>query len=104
LKLYAEQLILSYLELLVNSRNELSLATVINVPDRDIDHQSFTHIKHEAAKRNLSIYQTILSFITRIRLGGKSYAPPSDNPLTNHIKGLSEFVDVLNKLHSILEE
>lgn len=55
--MFAEQVIAAYLELLVNSRNELALARVINVPDRKLDHAAFTDIRHEAECRNMSMYQ-----------------------------------------------
>lgn len=56
-QVFAVHIFLAYLELLVNSRNELALARVINIPDRKLDHSAFTDIKHEAKKRNLSMYQ-----------------------------------------------
>jgi len=56
---FVEQVILGYLRLLVNSRDELALARVINVPHRDLDHRAFTDIKHEAKRRGLSMYQVL---------------------------------------------
>ncbi len=40
----------------------------------------------------------------RIRLGGKSYAPDSNNVLTRHVKGLSEFTDTVHKMQTYVEE
>jgi len=52
-----EQVILGYLRLLVNSRDELALARVIDIPHRGLDHRAFTDVKHEAKRRGLSMYQ-----------------------------------------------
>jgi len=56
-----EQVILGYLRLLVNSRDELALARVINSPHRGLDHRAFTDVKHEAKRRGLSMYQVSTS-------------------------------------------
>jgi len=48
-----------YLRLLVNSRDELALARVIDIPHRGLDHHAFTDVKHEACHRGLSMYQVI---------------------------------------------
>jgi len=44
------------------------------------------------------------SFVMRIRLGGRGYAPAADCPLQKHCKGLSEFMDLMLKLHTVMEE
>ncbi|XP_013409016.1 PCNA-interacting partner [Lingula anatina] len=101
---YIRRVFHSYLELLINSRNELALARVINVPDRGIDHQAFTEIKRVAKEKKMPMCQTAISFIMRLRLGGKGYAPDPSSPLTTHVKGLGEFVDLIHKLQTIIEE
>ena len=50
------------------------------------------------------MFQTVTSFVMRIRLGGRGYAPAADCPLMKHIKGLSEFTDLMLKLQTIIEE
>ena len=40
----------------------------------------------------------------RIRLGGKSYAPNSNNSLAPHVKGMSEFSDMVHKMQAYIEE
>ena len=40
----------------------------------------------------------------RIRLGGKSYAPGSNNALAPHVKGMSEFTDMVHKMQNYIEE
>lgn len=51
-----------------------------------------------------STLQAIISFVLRSRLGGKGYAPSPDDPFVPKLKGLSEFTDLFNKMHSIIEE
>lgn len=53
---------------------------------------------------NLANPQTILSFIMRLRLGGKGYQPDPENPVLLHAKPLGEFVDSIMKLQSVAEE
>ena len=43
--------------MLVNTRCEISLARIINVPDRELDHKAFTNIKHVASQKNMPMYQ-----------------------------------------------
>ncbi|XP_065744032.1 PCNA-interacting partner isoform X7 [Phocoena phocoena] len=44
------------------------------------------------------------SFIRTIELGGKGYAPSPSDPLRTHIKGLSNFINFIDKLDEILGE
>lgn len=103
-ELHFLKLIISYMSLLVNSRNELCLANVINVPDRGLNETAFTLIKHVAACKKMSMYQIMVSYVTRIKLGGKGYAAEKDCPLKDYVKGLSDFIEVMNKLHTFIEE
>ncbi|XP_064086644.1 PCNA-interacting partner-like [Macrobrachium nipponense] len=103
-ELYVEHLILAHIRLLVNTRDELAIATLCSMPGREITQQGFYDIKEEAQKKNMSIYQTILSFIMRLRLGGKGYQADPDCPLLLHSKPLGEFVDSIMKLQNIVEE
>ncbi|ROT69432.1 putative PCNA-interacting partner-like [Penaeus vannamei] len=103
-ELYVEQLILSHLRLLINTRDELALTTSCSIPGREISQQGFADIKDEAQKKNMPMFQTILSFIMRLRLGGKGYQPDPENPVLLHAKPLGEFVDSIMKLQSVAEE
>ncbi|XP_033739156.1 PCNA-interacting partner-like [Pecten maximus] len=94
----------SYLELLVNSRAELALARSINVPERELTHQAFTDVKRESKTKNMTMYQTAVSYVMKIRLGGKGYAPDPNSPLAQHVKGLGEFVTLVHKLQTVIEE
>lgn len=39
-----------------------------------------------------------------MELGGKGYAPSSSDPLRTHVKGLSNFINFMDKLDEILGE
>ncbi|XP_071118807.1 PCNA-interacting partner-like [Haliotis cracherodii] len=103
-QVFTHRVLLAYLHILVNSRSELALARIFNVPDRELDHHAFTALKHEAKRKNMSMFQTAMSFLMRIRLGGKGYAPDAECPLNQHVKGLGELVDLVQKLLTVAEE
>ncbi|XP_055972426.1 PCNA-interacting partner isoform X14 [Sorex fumeus] len=44
------------------------------------------------------------SFIRALELGGKGYAPSPSDPLRTHVKGLSNFINFIDKLDEILGE
>ncbi|XP_010629656.1 PCNA-interacting partner isoform X3 [Fukomys damarensis] len=103
-KLLAKTIIFSYLNLLVNSKNDLALAHILNIPDRGLGREAFTDLKHAAREKQMSIFQVATSFIRTIELGGKGYAPSPSDPLRTHVKGLSSFINFIDKLHEILGE
>ncbi|KAM9313212.1 PCNA-interacting partner [Gastrophryne carolinensis] len=92
----------SYLSLLVNSKNDLALAQILNCPDRGLGREAFTEIKHAAQSKHMSLYLVATSFIRMLELGGKGYAPSESDPLRKHLKGLSLFVNFMDKLNEIL--
>ncbi len=51
------QIVDSYLRLLVNSRDELSLANVVCGPTGIVDEKDFTFIKNEAKKTKMPLFQ-----------------------------------------------
>ncbi|CAD5111723.1 DgyrCDS1012 [Dimorphilus gyrociliatus] len=101
-ELYTEEALMAYLELTVNTRNELALARAINVPEREFDQKAFTVLKHRSEE--MSLYQTAVSYVMKTRLGGKSYAPDENDPLSHYLKALGDFTDFIHKLHSIVED
>uniref|UniRef100_A0A2C9LY01 PCNA-interacting partner n=1 Tax=Biomphalaria glabrata TaxID=6526 RepID=A0A2C9LY01_BIOGL len=103
-KLLVQDIFRSYLHLLVNSRSQLAFARVFNIPERELDHMAFTHLKHEASRSGLSMYQTLSSYMRRIHLGGSGYAPSQDNPLMQYVKGLGMLLDLTQKLQTVVEE
>ncbi|XP_025737103.1 PCNA-interacting partner isoform X1 [Callorhinus ursinus] len=103
-QLLARKIIYSYLSLLVNSKNDLALAHVLNIPDRGLGREAFTDLKHAAQEKKMSIFLVATSFIRTLELGGKGYAPSPSDPLRAHIKGLSNFINFVDKLDEILGE
>ncbi|XP_065744039.1 PCNA-interacting partner isoform X14 [Phocoena phocoena] len=55
-------------------------------------------------KHNQDNEKVATSFIRTIELGGKGYAPSPSDPLRTHIKGLSNFINFIDKLDEILGE
>ncbi|XP_003783348.1 PCNA-interacting partner [Otolemur garnettii] len=104
MQLVARKIIFSYLNLLVNSKNDLAVAHILNIPDRGLGREAFTDLKHAAQEKQMSIFLVATSFIRAIELGGKGYAPSPSDPLRTHVKGLSNFINFTDKLDEILGE
>ena len=102
--LQVRRIIISYLQLISNSRNEIALARIIDVPTRGIDHKSFTDIRKLATDKGMPMYQVISSFVRQVLLGGKGYAPDEHHVLFKHKQGLLEFIDLMDNLQTILDE
>ncbi|NWS99869.1 PARI protein, partial [Mionectes macconnelli] len=100
----AKKSICSYLSLLVNSKDDLALAHVLNVPDRGLGREAFTKLKHASQKKKMSIFLTATSFIRTIELGGRDCASSLYEPLRTHVKELSNFVNFIDKLQEIVGE
>ncbi|XP_073431267.1 PCNA-interacting partner isoform X1 [Dendrobates tinctorius] len=94
----------SYLSLLVNSKNDLALAQVLNCPERGLGREAFTDLKRASKNKQMALFLVATSFIRAVELGGKGYAPSEADPLRKHIKGLSQFVHFFDKLEEILGE
>ncbi|XP_063783869.1 PCNA-interacting partner isoform X2 [Pseudophryne corroboree] len=94
----------SYLHLLVNSKNDIALAQVLNCPDRGLGREAFTDLKHASRKKQMSLFLVAMSFVRTVELGGKGYAPSESDPLRKHMKGLSHFVTFMDRLDEILGE
>lgn len=103
-QLLARKIIYSYLNLLVNLKNDLALAHILNIPDRGLGREAFTDLKHAAQEKKMSIFLVATSFIRTLELGGKGYAPSPSDPLRAHVKGLSNFINFIDKLDEILGE
>ncbi|XP_036026018.1 PCNA-interacting partner isoform X6 [Onychomys torridus] len=101
-RLLARKIFFSYLGLLVNSKNDLALSHVLNIPDRGLGREAFTVLKHAAREKQLSMFLMATSFIRTLELGGKGYAPSPSDPLRAHVKGLSNFINFIDKLDEIL--
>ena len=64
----------------------------------------FTQVRREAERSSLPMYQTIVSFVRQVDLGGKSYAPGESNTLHDLLPSLSQFNMIMEKLQTKLEE
>uniref|UniRef100_A0A8B9SD39 PCNA-interacting partner n=1 Tax=Apteryx owenii TaxID=8824 RepID=A0A8B9SD39_APTOW len=100
----AKKFVYSYLSLLVNSKNDLALAHILNVPDRGLGREAFTNLKHASQKRKMSIFLMATSFIRTVELGGKGYVTSLFDPLRSHVKGLTDFVNFIDKLEEVVGE
>ncbi|KAG7225579.1 hypothetical protein INR49_004985 [Caranx melampygus] len=104
MKMAVRRVFCSYLNLLVNTKNDMALALTLDVPSRTLGRRAFTDIKHAARNNNTSLFLAVTSFVRAIQLGGKGYAPAESDPLRKHVKGLSDFVQFLDNLEEILGE
>ncbi|KFO75887.1 PCNA-interacting partner [Cuculus canorus] len=100
----AKKCVCSYLSLLVNSKDDLALAHILNVPDRGLGREAFTNLKHASQKRRMSIFLIATSFIRTVELGGRGCESSLFDPLKVHVKGLSDFVHFIDKLQEIVGE
>ncbi|XP_032544749.1 PCNA-interacting partner isoform X1 [Chiroxiphia lanceolata] len=100
----AKKSVCSYLNLLVNSKDDLALAHILNVPDRGLGREAFTNLKHASQEKKMSIFLMATSFIRTIELGGRDCASSLYDPLRAHVKGLSSFVTFIDKLQEIVGE
>ncbi|XP_070997454.1 PCNA-interacting partner-like [Oncorhynchus clarkii lewisi] len=92
----------SYLDQLVNSKNDMALAHTLDTPGRSLGRVAFTDLKREARSKNMSLFLAVTSFVRAVQLGGKGYAPAQSDPLRKHVKGLSDFVHFTDNLEEIL--
>ncbi|NXS56327.1 PARI protein, partial [Brachypteracias leptosomus] len=100
----AKKCVYSYLSLLVNSKDDLALAHILNVPDRGLGREAFTNLKHASQERKMSIFLMATSFIRTVELGRRGCASSLFDPLRAHVKGLSNFVHFIDKLQEIVGE
>ena len=93
----------SYLKLLINSKDELSLAKIIcSGPQNILNQTQFKIIEKESG--NLPMYQTIMSYCQKLKLGGKSYAPDETHPFHEFSKELCDFSEFMSKLYEKMED
>ncbi|XP_051500093.1 PCNA-interacting partner [Apus apus] len=100
----AKRCVCSYLSLLVNSKDDLASARILNVPDRGLGREAFTNLKHASQQKKMSIFLMATSFIRTVELGGRGCASSLFDPLRVHVKGLSDFVNFIDKLQEIVGE
>jgi len=93
----------SFLRLLICSKDELSLARAVTV-SKLLTNQEFTIVRREAETVKMSMYQTIVSFVRQVGLGGKAYQPGVENGLYSIRESLVEFNRIMEKLQEKMEE
>nr|XP_040030579.1 PCNA-interacting partner [Gasterosteus aculeatus aculeatus]XP_040030580.1 PCNA-interacting partner [Gasterosteus aculeatus aculeatus]XP_040030581.1 PCNA-interacting partner [Gasterosteus aculeatus aculeatus] len=103
-KMAVRRVFCSYLNLLVNAKNNMAAALTLDVPGRALGRQAFTELKHAARNGNTSLFLAATSFVRAVQLGGKGYAPAEADPLRKHVKGLTDFVQFLDNLQDVLGE
>jgi len=93
----------SFLRLLVCSKDELSLARAVTV-SKLLTNQQFTMVRREAEVVKMSMYQSIVSFVRKVGLGGKAYQPDEENTMYGMMESLVEFNRIMEKLQDKMEE
>ncbi|XP_038170888.1 PCNA-interacting partner isoform X3 [Arvicola amphibius] len=66
--------------------------------------ESNPQVPASPVKRSQDDGQMATSFIRTLELGGQGYAPSPSDPLRAHVKGLSDFINFIDKLDEILGE
>ncbi|XP_030839125.1 PCNA-interacting partner isoform X2 [Strongylocentrotus purpuratus] len=101
---FCRQLFMSHLALLINTRDELSLAHCLSLPDKGLGIEGFTALRKAAQEKKMPMYQTMVSFIMKLRLGGKTYAPDLSSPLGQYVKPMGEFINLIQRMQTLAEE
>ncbi|XP_022706299.1 PCNA-interacting partner-like [Varroa jacobsoni] len=101
---YALAILKSFLNLLVNSRDEVSISCALACPLVNLGHTAFTIIKRSSSEVKSPIYQFVQSYVMKKRLGGRGYAPVVDCPVKAYLKEMTEFIDIMDRLQTFIEE
>jgi len=96
------QIWVGLLRLLVNTRDEISLARVLTLSGLLTADQCRV-VRQETDKSNLAMYQYIVSYVTQASLGGNN-APGEEHPFFEFELQISELVKLMEKLQEKLEE
>ncbi|KPP65375.1 PCNA-interacting partner-like, partial [Scleropages formosus] len=104
IRMFLRRIFCSYLDLLVNTKNDLAFAHILNFPCRGLGQLAFRDLRHEARASNMSLFLATTSFVRAVQLGGRGYAPPDSHPLRKHLKGLSDLVNFIDHLEELLGE
>lgn len=98
------KILCNYLTLMVNAKSDLAMACVFNLPERGLGRDAFTHLRHTAHSKQMSLYLAVTSFVRCLELGRKSCAPSIEDPLMQYAKGLVDLVHFVDKLQEIVGE
>lgn len=87
-----------YLRLALNVRDNAAFARVFDAPSRGLGALGYTRICTTAQHQKISAYQSVMSFVTRLRLGGQGYRPDEQHVLHEHGAALRNLVDAMGTL------
>ncbi|KAK8778272.1 hypothetical protein V5799_020386 [Amblyomma americanum] len=93
----------AFIRVLLNSSDELALATAMASPIVELPHDGFTQLKLLSLNKKTPMCQTAILHVKRAKLGGESYAMPEDRPLKRYVCKLEEFVKLLSDLQNKIE-
>ncbi|XP_037270018.2 uncharacterized protein LOC119161581 [Rhipicephalus microplus] len=100
---YSLRIMNAFLRILVNSCDELALATAMASPVFKLPHDAFKELKRLSLQKNSPMCKTVVSYVKQARLGSDSLAAPEYCALKPYICKLAAFVDVLLKLQNVVE-
>ncbi|XP_057312796.1 PCNA-interacting partner-like [Hydractinia symbiolongicarpus] len=103
-QLHLQRIVVGYFQLIVNTRDEIALARVIDAPTRGVDHRAFTEIRKLSHTKGMPMYQVVSSFVRQVNLAGKGYAPSEGHVLFQHRTALQEFMELMDKLQTVVDE
>lgn len=101
---HTARVILAYLRLLLNSRDDLAFLRACDAPSRGFDTTSLKAVSDHGAKLGLPLFPAMLSFCSRVKLGGAGYQPDADEPLHQHHEAMALFSKDFESLNQLILE
>ncbi|XP_077505318.1 uncharacterized protein LOC144115059 [Amblyomma americanum] len=93
----------AFIRVLLNSSDELALATAMASPIVELPHDGFTRLKYLSLNEKTPMCETAISHVKRANLRGDSCAMPEDRPLKRYFCKLENFVKLLSDLQNTVE-
>eukprot|EP00088_Acartia_fossae_P068450 TRINITY_DN8696_c0_g1_i6.p1 TRINITY_DN8696_c0_g1~~TRINITY_DN8696_c0_g1_i6.p1 ORF type:complete len:619 (+),score=110.83 TRINITY_DN8696_c0_g1_i6:64-1920(+) len=93
---------ISFCRLLVNSRDELSVARLVTGSGL-LTHDQCQVVRKETANTKLTMLQNMVSYATQTELGGKSYAPGEEHPFLDFQPSIVELVKLVESAQTKVE-
>jgi len=92
----------SFCRLLVNSRDELSVARLVTQSGL-LTHAQCQVVRKETNKTKLTMLQNLVSYSTQSSLGGKSYAPGEEHPFVDFHVQIQDLVKLVESAQTKIE-
>jgi len=92
----------SFCRLLINSRDELSVARLVTQSGL-LTHAQCQVVRKETKKTRLTMLQNLVSYSTQSSLGGKSYAPGEEHPFVNFHVQIQDLVKLVESAQTKIE-